>query len=172
MALTVKHAYQSATPTDGSEIGATQWNADHTITGTLDLTTQVTGTLPVGNGGTGVTSWSAGVDYGFANVPQNSKSADYTLVLGDAGKHVFHPASDANARTFTIPANGSVAYPVGTTITFVNRSASNVTIAITTDTLTWGPSGGTGSRTLAQYGSATALKIGTTEWLITGSGLT
>lgn len=138
----------------------------------LPIVAGTTGTLTAARGGTGLTSFTAGVDYGFANVPQQSKSADYTLVLGDAGKHIFHPSSDANARTFTIPADGSVAYPVGTVISFINRSANAVTIAITTDTLTWSPSGTTGSRTLAQYGVANAIKITSTEWIISGSGLT
>ena len=108
---------------------------------------------------------------GFRNIPQNSESVDYTLVLADSGKHIFHPSTDANARTFTIPANSSVAYPIGTAISFVNMSANNVTIAITTDTM-YSSAGTTGSRTLAQYGSATALKMTSTTWLITGSNLT
>jgi hypothetical protein len=49
---------------------------------------------------------------GYLNIPQNSQSAAYTCVLADAGKHIFHPSTDANARTFTIPANSSVAYPI------------------------------------------------------------
>ena len=109
---------------------------------------------------------------GFRNIPQNSQSAAYTLVLADAGKHIFHPVGDNNARTFTIPANSSVAYPIGTAITFINMAVANVTISITTDTLTLSPAGTTGSRTLARYGSATAIKITSTEWLISGSGLT
>jgi hypothetical protein len=109
---------------------------------------------------------------GFRNIPQNSQSAAYTLVLADAGKHILHPSTDANARTFTIPANSSVAYPIGTAITFVNMTSQVVTIAITSDTLTLSPAGTSGSRSLAQYGSATALKIGSTQWLISGSGLT
>jgi hypothetical protein len=72
---------------------------------------------------------------GFRNTPVNSQSADYTLVLADSGKTIFHPAADNNARTFTIPANSSVAYPVGTVLTFVNLAAADVTIAITTDTM-------------------------------------
>jgi hypothetical protein len=111
-------------------------------------------------------------EVGFKNIPQNSQSAAYTLVLADAGKHILHPSTDANARTFTIPANSSVAYPIGTAITFVNMTSQVVTIAITSDTLTLSPAGTTGSRSLAQYGSATALKIGSTQWLISGSGLT
>jgi hypothetical protein len=109
---------------------------------------------------------------GFRNIPQNSQSAAYTLVLADAGKHIFHPVGDNNARTFTIPANSSVAYPVGTAITFINMAVANVTIAITTDTMYLSSAGTTGSRTLARYGSATAIKIASTEWLISGSGLT
>lgn len=109
---------------------------------------------------------------GFLNIPQNSQSAAYTLVLADAGKHIFHPSTDANARTFTIPANSSVAYPIGTAITFINMTSQVVTIAITTDTMYLSSAGTTGSRSLAQYGSATAIKITSTTWLISGSGLT
>ena len=109
---------------------------------------------------------------GFRNVPVNSQSAAYTLVLADSGKVILHPSSDANARTFTIPANSSVAYPVGTAITFINMTSQVVTIAITTDTMNLSAAGTTGSRSLAQYGSATAIKITSTNWLISGSGLT
>ena len=109
---------------------------------------------------------------GFRNIPQNSQSAAYTLVLADSGKHIFHPVGDNNARTFTIPANSSVAYPIGTALTFINMAVANVTIAITTDTLILSSAGTTGSRTLATNGSATCIKITSTSWLISGSGLT
>ena len=109
---------------------------------------------------------------GFRNVPVNSQSAAYTLVLTDSGKCILHPSSDANARTFTIPANASVAYAVGTAISFINMTSQVVTIAITTDTMNLSSAGTTGSRSLAQYGSATALKITSTNWVISGSGLT
>ncbi len=109
---------------------------------------------------------------GFLNIPQNSQSAAYTLVLADAGKHIYHPTTDANARTYTIPANSSVAYPIGTAITFINMTSQVVTIAITTDTMYLSSAGTTGSRSLAQYGSATAIKMTSTTWLISGSGLT
>lgn len=111
---------------------------------------------------------------GFASVeiPQNSQSAAYTLVLADAGRHVLHPSADTTARTFTIPANSSVAYIIGTALTFVNQvSAGVLTIAITTDTMRLSGSGLTGSRTLIANGIATALKVTATEWLISGTGL-
>ena len=149
---------------------------DETGTGSLVFATSPTLVTPLlGTPTSGVLS-SCTVDgtdaVGFRNIPQNSQSAAYTLVLADAGKHIFHPVGDNNARTFTIPANSSVAYPVGTAITFINMAAANVTIAITTDTMYLSSAGTTGSRTLAQYGSATAIKITSTDWLISGSGLT
>jgi hypothetical protein len=51
-------------------------------------------------------------------------------------------------------------------------TAEVVTIAITTDTMYLSSAGTTGSRSLARYGSATAIKIDSTSWLISGSGLT
>jgi hypothetical protein len=110
---------------------------------------------------------------GFRVLPQNSQSAAYTLVLADSGKHILHPSADTTARTFTIPANGSVAFPVGTAVTFINQNAAGVvTIAITTDTMRLAGAGTTGSRTLAANGVATAIKLTSTEWIISGTGLT
>jgi hypothetical protein len=114
------------------------------------------------------------VNIGYLEVPQNSQSAAYTTVLADSGKQIFHPSTDDNARTFTIPANSggsSVAYPIGTVITFINQ-INTLTIAITSDTMTLAGTSTTGSRTLAVNGIATAIKVGSTNWIISGSGLT
>lgn len=103
-------------------------------------------------------------------VPQNLQSgASYTLVASDANKHIYNQA--AVTPTVTIPANASVAFPVGTGVSFVNRTGNNMTIAINTDTMIWSPSGVTGSRTLANNGVATAIKIVSTVWMLTGSGI-
>jgi hypothetical protein len=102
----------------------------------------------------------------------NSQSASYTAVAADSGKLILHPASDTNPRTFTIPANSSVPYQNGTVLSFVNMTSSAVTISITSDTLLLAGTGNTGSRTLAQWGIATATKINSTAWLISGTGLT
>ena len=109
---------------------------------------------------------------GFRGIPQNSQSGNYTCVAGDAGKHILHPSGGGSGDTFTIPANGSVAYEVGTTLTFVNADSNSVSIAINTDTLTLAGSTTTGTRTLAQNGVATAIKVTSTGWIISGTGLT
>ena len=149
---------------------------DETGSGLLVFATSPTLVTPVlGTPSSGTLSGCTvdGTDaVGFRNTPVNSKSADYTLVLADSGKTIFHPAADNNARTFTIPANSSVAYPVGTVLTFVNLAAADVTIAITTDTMYLAGPGTTGSRTLAEYGIASAVKLASTDWLISGNGLT
>ncbi|OJU03599.1 MAG: hypothetical protein BGN87_18520 [Rhizobiales bacterium 65-79] len=94
-------------------------------------------------------------------------------MLGDAQSQIFHPVGDTTARTWTIPANSSVAFPIGTAITFVNENGAGViTIAITTDTMRLAGAGTTGSRTLAANGVATALKVTSTSWIISGVGLT
>ena len=110
---------------------------------------------------------------GFLNIPQNSQSAAYTLVLSDSGKHILHPSADTTTRTFTIPANGSVAFPVGTAVTFINQNGGgDITIAITTDTLRLAGDCSTGSRTLEANGIATCVKVASTEWIIAGVNLT
>ena len=162
-----------ATPSSANLASAV---TDETGSGSLVFATSPTLVTPVLGTPTSGTLSNCTVDgtdaVGFRNIPQNSQSAAYTLVLADAGKHILHPSGDANARTYTIPANSSVAYPIGTAITFINMTSQVVTIAINTDTMYLSAAGTTGSRSLAQYGSATAIKITSTDWLISGSGLT
>jgi hypothetical protein len=180
--LTISGAYATTlTVTAATGVTLPTTGTLATLAGTETLTnktlTSPTLTAPVlGTPASGVTCRLAllmgQIEVGFKNIPQNSQSAAYTLVLADAGKHIFHPSGDANARTYTIPANSSVAYPIGTAVTFINMTSQVVTIAITTDTMYLSSAGTTGSRSLAQYGSATAIKMTSTTWLISGSGLT
>jgi len=112
-----------------------------------------------------------GLEIGFRGIPQNIQAANYTLVAADAGKHVYHASGAGSGDTYTIPANASVAYTIGTAITFVNNDSNSVSIAVTTDTMTLAGTTTTGTRTLAQNGVATALKVTSTAWLISGTGL-
>jgi hypothetical protein len=106
---------------------------------------------------------------GYREAPPVSKSANYQLVLADRGKSIL---MNGSSLTLTIPANSAVSFPVGTVIIVVNVNASALSIAITTDTLTLANSTTTGTRTLAQNGLATCVKIAATAWLISGAGLT
>ena len=109
---------------------------------------------------------------GFRGLPQNSQSGNYTCVAADSGKHVIHPSGAGAGDTFTIPSNASVAFEIGAAITFINMDSNALSIAITSDTLNLAGAGTTGTRTLAQYGIATAVKVGATQWLISGVNLT
>lgn len=153
------------TPLDLAIYSGGTWYAFAPVSGVV---VNVAGTLYRYTG----SAWTA-VTAASGNIAQNSQSAAYTLVLADAGKHLFHPSADTTARIWTIPANSSVAFAIGDAVTFVNQnSAGVITIAITTDTMRLAGSGATGSRTLAANGIATALKVTSTEWIISGTGLT
>jgi hypothetical protein len=128
-----------------------------TITGLWDYTTNPT---------------INGLAIGYKEVPQNSQSGNYTLLIGDNAKHVYHPSGGGAGDVYTIPANASVAYPIGTVLTFVNGDSNSISIAITTDTMTLAGTTTTGTRTLAQNGVATAIKTTATTWIISGTGLT
>lgn len=103
-------------------------------------------------------------------IQQNVQSGTYTIVLSDANKQI---VATSGTGDWTIPANASVAFPIGTTLVFLVIGAiASRTIAITSDTMYWAPTAATGTRTLAAGGIATALKVDTTTWVISGVGLT
>jgi len=115
------------------------------------------------------TTSTAAVGGGYMGLPQNSTTTGaYTVVAADAGKHIYSTAT----RTVTIDSNANLALPVGTTLTFISGVGATTTIAITTDTMYLAGTGTTGSRTLAAHGMATAVKVASTTWYISGNGLT
>ena len=115
---------------------------------------------------------------GFLGTPVNAQGSAgvalaYTLLSSDAGKNIY-VSSTPTTPTITIPANTAVAFEIGTTLVITNDigAATNVSIAITTDTLQLAGTGTTGTRTLARYGVATLTKVTATKWIISGNGLT
>lgn len=160
----------------------TTFNSDVVVENELTVTGRVTiGSNLIVNG-TGVTAasftglavaattTSTAASVGYMGIPQSDTATTATLVIGDAGKHIY---VNTASQTITIPANASVAYPVGTAITFIaGPSATTVSIAIASDTMYLTGTGTTGTRTLAAYGTATAIKVAATTWFINGSGLT
>jgi hypothetical protein len=96
-------------------------------------------------------------------------TADYTAVLDDQYQ-VLVPMNKATAVAFKIPTNASVAFPVGTAITVLNKGAGAVTIsAVTSGTTTVLSAGAVAaSPTLAQYKTAVCIKTATDTWYVAG----
>lgn len=113
-----------------------------------------------------ITSPNLADSVGYKGLPQNSQTAAYTLALSDIGKHI-----SITTGGVVIPANASVAFPIGTVIAVFNNSTSSQNISITSDTLRLAGSTTTGTRSLANYGLATLVKVATTTWVISGSGV-
>lgn len=108
---------------------------------------------------------------GYRDVPTTISNAAKTFALADAGKAF--GKDNGTAYTYTIPANSSVAFPVGTVITvFNNNATNNITIAINTDTLRLAGTTTTGSRTVAPFGLCTLYKASSTVWFASGAGVT
>ena len=109
-----------------------------------DSAAAVTGTVAAANGGTGLTSpgasgnvltsngsaWvSSAPAGGSVSYPQNAQNGNYTLVLADAGKHIY--SANTGAQTITIPTNASVAFPIGTLVTIVNEGTTDIVLSVT-----------------------------------------
>jgi hypothetical protein len=95
---------------------------------------------------------------------------DYTAVLDDAYQTLV-PMNKATAVAFKIPTNASVAFPVGTCITVLNKGAGAVTISAVTSGTTTVLSAGTtpAAPTLAQYKTAACIKTATDVWYVVGA---
>ena len=100
----------------------------------------------------------------------SDQTADYTAVLTDQYQ-VLVPMNKATAVAFKIPTNASVAFPVGTAITVLNKGAGAVTIsAVTSGTTTVLSAGAVAaSPTLAQYKTAVCIKTATDTWYVAGA---
>lgn len=116
-----------------------------------------------------VTGLPSARETGTRGLPVATQDADYTFAIGDEGGIIRH--ASASTHTYTIPANGTVAFPVGTAITVINEpGAGAITLAITTDTLNRGDGiAGTGSRTIAASSLVTIVKTSATTWMISGA---
>ena len=123
------------------------------------------GTLQLPVGGDIVNS--AGQSVLNQDIPQNAVSADgdYTLVIGDRGKHIYKTGTG----DIKIPTNASVAFPIGTCITLVTGSDNSTRISPVTPLTT--------TVILSNFGSnaninvpadtyVTILKIATDKWMI------
>lgn len=94
-----------------------------------------------------------------------TKTADYTLVLADAGRVI--DVNSSSNLTVTVPDNATAAFATGAQVVITRRGTGDVTIA------------GAGGVTLRsadsrakigkQYAAVAVIKIGTDEWLLVGN---
>jgi len=100
----------------------------------------------------------------------SDQTADYTAVLTDQYQTLV-PMNKATAVAFKIPTNASVAFPVGTAITILNKGAGTVTISATTSGTTTVLSAGAvaASPTLAQYKTAVCIQTAVNVWYVAGA---
>ena len=109
------------------------------------------------------TSTFSGLTIAYISINAQTGTA-YTTVLTDDSKLL--TLDNAAANTCTIPPNSSVAYPIGTTMTFSQIGAGQTTLVagagVTLNTEV-------GLLMTAQYAMASAIKIATDTWLVTGS---
>lgn len=97
-------------------------------------------------------------------VMQNTPTVDYTLVLADASKII--EINKATAAIVTVPPNGSVAFPVGTVIEFVQLGAGQVSFAPGAGVTIRSPNGNV--KITGLYSSASLRKRATDEWVLCG----
>ena len=126
----------------GTGTSTTAWTTSPTVTGTL----------------------TAGVAVGQA-VDLDRKTADYTLVLSDAGKVI--EINSGSSENVTIPPNSGVAFPLGTQVVVVRLGAGAVVITEGSGVTT--RSDGDKNKIKSQYSSCALIKHETDEWYILGN---
>jgi hypothetical protein len=166
--------------------GSTAWNSlGYTGAGDIEGVTAGTGLSGGGTSGTVTVSIDTSVTADLStaqtltnktltapviNLSLNAQTGTtYTFALSDNGKLV--TASNAGAQTYSIPTNGTTAFPIGTQINIIGIGAGVVTIQAATSGTTTVASTGTvpAAPTLrAQYSSATLIKASTDLWYVAG----
>jgi hypothetical protein len=111
---------------------------------------------------TGAITFASGQAY--PQIPQNSKTSAYTLVAGDAGRHI-----SITTGGITVPAG---VFNVGDAISIYNNSANSQTITQgASTTLRLAGSAASGNRAIAQYGLGTILCVASNVFAVSGAGV-
>lgn len=169
MTISLKHAFNNPKSDggDASVVRPSNWNAEHVLT--LDAG-NVLGRVSSGNGP--AEELSPAQLRTLADVVQagvlggiNTRTSNYTLVVGDRGKVIEMNVGSAN--TLTIPTNADAAIPVGSQVTVIQYGAGQTTISASAG-VTLRALGGA-LKTSAQYAAVSLYKRDTNEWVVFGS---
>jgi hypothetical protein len=153
MAILVKHSKVSAIPDDAdtSLIRPSDWNADHTLTGTIDIA----------NGGTGQTT---------ANAAFNALAPSQT---GNTGKYLTTNGTDTSWATNPLGTVTSVAATAGTGISITGSpitTSGTLNITNTAPDQTVSIASGTGISATGTYPAFTVANTGVTS-AVAGTGI-
>ena len=96
------------------------------------------------------------------------QTADYTAVLNDQYQ-VLTSMNKATAVAFKIPTNASVAFPVGTAITVLNKGAGAVTISGAGGVTVASAGATSASPVLNQYKSCALVQVAANSWYVVGA---
>ena len=136
-------------------LGTTTPGQKLTVAGTIESTS---GGVKFPDGTTQTTAAVSGVSY-----PQNAQNGNYTLVLADAGKQIY--STNTAVQTITIPTNASVAFPIGTLITIINRGTSPILLGTTgVSVIANGSAAALTYNSISPNNAVQLLKTGTNTW--------
>lgn len=150
--------------------GSNTHSGSNTFTGTSSFTGAVSLAGTVDHRLTGTPTALTPESIGFRGAPTATQDADYTFVIGDAGRMKIH--TSGSGHTYTIPTNASVAFPTGTIMLIRNIGAGSITVARSGGvTLRRAGVATDANATVAQWGFATLVKDDTNVWSISGTGV-
>jgi hypothetical protein len=157
----------------GNTTGTTSLIVGTSSTKTVVNSTVITTTTHVGNAASGP---AYAQSLGYMGLPQNFTNTNYTLALSDFGGHILTQNTGSGTQTITLPTNAAVAFPLGATVTIVVQSTGSILVSNSGSAgvtlYLAGSATSTTSRSIASYGMATLVKIGTNTWMISGTGVT
>jgi hypothetical protein len=146
-----------------SATGATTFSGATVISGSLTANTFSSSGATI-TGGTITVASSSDTLGNLRNIPINSKTTGYTLLVTDNGQCI-----SITTGGVTVP---NSVFSAGQTVAIFNNSASNQTITQGAGvTMYLGGTATTGNRTLAGYGLVTILFITSSTVVITGAGV-
>ena len=158
------NASLSTTLTDAIALKAPLASPTFTGTVTLPSGTVTSAMILDGTIANADISTTAAIDQGkIADTTINAQAASYTLVLTDKNKLV--EVGNASANTLTIPPNGSVAFPVGSTLTILQTGAGQCTLTAGAGVTV---NGTPGLKLRTTWSSATLIKRATDTWVALG----
>ena len=111
---------------------------------------------------------AAGFNALVAYTLNDQTGTSYTPVLTDQYQ-VLITRSNASASTLTIPTNASVAFPVGTVITVLNKGAGAVTISGAGGVTVLSAGATAASPVLNQYKSCALIQTSANNWYVVGA---